>query len=327
MTSSGVFSSIIGQPAAVQTLRRALASGRVHHAYRFEGPAGVGKKRAAIAYAQSLLCTEPADGEGCGRCVACKRAATLAHEAPEVPLHPDFVWVRRGLYPPPYLSSKEATGISVEQIRKVVLGRAGYGVHEGRFLVVFIEDAEELTVSAANALLKTLEEPGPQVRFVLHTSRPHRLLDTLRSRTLAVRFGSLPDGVVEQLLASHGLDANFAAQAEGSMERALQLADNETAERNRRWIEAFDRALDAPNLGPGLELTRELPKGRQEVIALLSAYGVGLATRVRDEQLADAHRSSIARCFEKLNEAVGAIEQNVNPSLVVEALLVTLRGA
>lgn len=326
MANSGVFSAILGQPAAVQTLRRALASGRIHHAYRFEGPAGVGKKRTAIAFAQSLLCNAPVGGEGCGGCTACTRAQTLAPEAPEVPLHPDFVWVRRGLYPPPFLSSKEATGISVEQIRKVVLGRTGYGAHEGRALVVFIEDAEELTVSAANALLKTLEEPGPTVHFVLHTSRPHRLLDTLRSRTLAVRFGALPEAVVAQLLASHGLDPSFAAQAEGSVERALSLANSEVAARNRNWITAFAQALDAPHLGPGLELTRDLPKGRQEVAALLSAYALQLAASARDARVADARKATIAHRYQKLDAALTAIEHNVNPSLVVEALLVELRS-
>lgn len=327
MTDSGVFSPILGQPAAVQTLRRALAAGRIHHAYRFEGPAGVGKKRTAIAFAQSLLCTSASSGEGCGECPACKRAATVAAEAPEVPLHPDFVWVRRGLYPPPFLSSKEATGISVEQVRKVVLGRTGYGAHEGRALVIFIEDAEELTTSAANALLKTLEEPGPKVHFALHTSRPHRLLDTLRSRTLAVRFGSLPDTVVERLLTSHGLDGSFANHAEGSVERALQLANGEVAERNRNWVAAFDQALTAPHLGLGLELTRELPKGRQEVTALLSAYALQLATKVRDPRVGDDHKATVAHRYQKLDAALSAIEQNVNPSLAVEALLVELRGA
>jgi DNA polymerase-3 subunit delta' len=298
----------------------------VHHAYRFEGPAGVGKKRTAIAFAQSLLCTAPVAGEGCGVCAACKRAGTLAHETPEVPLHPDFIWVRRGLYPPPFLSSKEATGISVEQIRKVVLGRTGYGAHEGRALVVFIEDAEELTISAANALLKTLEEPGPKVHFVLHTSRPHRLLDTLRSRTLAVRFGSLPEAVVEGLLTSHGFDASFATQAEGSVERALQLANSEVAERNRNWLRAFDQALQAPHLGPGLELTRDLPKGRQEVTALLTAYALQLANSARDPRVGEAQKAAVAYRYQKLDYALDAIEHNVNPSLAVEALLVELRS-
>jgi DNA polymerase-3 subunit delta' len=321
---SGVFESILGQPAAVQTLERALANDRVHHAYRFEGPSGVGKKKTAVALAQSLLCTGSAT-VGCGECTACQRAGTLSTEAPEVPIHPDFIWVRRGLYGPPFLSSKEATGISVEQVRKVVLGRTGFGPHEGRALVVFIEDAEELTISAANALLKTLEEPGPKVHFVLHTSRPHRLLDTLRSRTLAVRFGPLPQEVIEGLLAARGLDGRLAAHAEGSMERALQWADSELAERNTQWVNAMDRACSASNLGLGLELARELPKARHEVGALLQAYASHLAALVRKPETTTARQEQIARRFLKVDAALSAIERNVNPTLCIEALLVELR--
>lgn len=321
---SGVFSSILGQPAALQTLANALQKDRVHHAYRFEGPSGVGKKKTAIALAQSLLCTTNRT-EGCGECTACKRAGTLASEAPEVPIHPDFIWVRRGLYAPPFLTSKEATGISVEQIRKVVLGRTGFGPHEGRALVVFIEDAEELTISAANALLKTLEEPGPRVHFVLHTSRPHRLLDTLRSRTLAVRFGPLAQEVIEGLLEANGLDRRAAAHAEGSVERALHWANSELAERNTQWVKAVERACSAPHLGPGLELARELPKGRHEVAALLQAYASHLAALVREPETATTRQEQVARRFTKVDAALSAIERNVNPTLTVEALLVELR--
>ncbi len=325
MNTSSVFSSILGQPAAVQTLRKALGTGRVHHAYRFEGPRGVGKKQVAIRFAQSLLCTT--DGpEGCGTCGACTRAASISPESPEVPLHPDFIWVRRGLYSAPLVSAKEATGISVEQIRKVVLGRTGFGSHEGRALVVFIEDAEELTISAANALLKTLEEPGPNVHFVLHTSRPHRLLDTLRSRTLAVRFGPLSDADVEQLLRKVGLDPKVAVLAEGSMERALQLANTEVAQRNRDWVAAMEAARTAPHLGAGLELTRELPKGRHEVAALLQAYSVHLSGLIRSSNTPSVRHGELATRYQKVDAALGDIERNVNPSLTVEALLVELRN-
>lgn len=323
MSTSGVFSSVLGQPGAVQTLRKAVVSGRIHHAYRFEGPSGVGKKRAALALAQSLLCTMNA-GEGCGACAACTRCASVSPEPPEVPLHPDFLWVRRGLYTAPLVSSKEATGISVEQVRKVVLGRAGFGPHEGNALVILIEDAEELTISAANALLKTLEEPPPKVHFILHTSRPHRLLDTLRSRTLAVRFGPLPDDVVTRLLTERGLDARVAPLAEGRMDRALELADRDNAENTQRWIATFEHARTAPNMGPALELVKELPKDRHEVMAALRAYCLYLAGQVRDTSNEHFHHE-LARRYRQVDDALTGLEQNVNPSLTIEALLVELR--
>src|SRR5688572_24774827 len=175
-----VFGEILGQSTAVQTLRRALAAGRLHHALRFEGPDGVGKERCAFALAQALVCTQR-PREGCGDCSACKRAVTLSPEPPQVPAHPDVVLVERGLYPPGVLgrSGPETTGIGVEQIRRVVLSRAAFPPHEAQHLLFIFRAAHELTVSAANALLKTLEEPRPNVHFLLLTDQPRRLLDTV----------------------------------------------------------------------------------------------------------------------------------------------------
>ena len=178
-----MFSQILGQEPALQTLTRALDTAHVHHAYRFEGPAGVGKELAAFALAQALVC-EVGGARACGKCSACQRAVRISEEEPRVPVHPDVVLLQRGLYRG-RISANEATGISIEQVRRMVLERIGYRPHEGRARVFIVRDADELTVSAANALLKTLEEPGPSTHFVLLTSRPNRLLDTIRSRRAA----------------------------------------------------------------------------------------------------------------------------------------------
>src|SRR4051812_48064913 len=99
-----LLSTVLGQSGAIGTLERALRTGKVHHAYRFEGPNGVGKEMTAFALAQALVCATPAP-EGhvhhaCGRCSACTRAVTFSSEPPQVPLHPDVVIVERGLYSP-----------------------------------------------------------------------------------------------------------------------------------------------------------------------------------------------------------------------------------
>src|SRR5262249_39933563 len=145
------FAHILGQQAAIATLTRALERGRVHHAYRFEGPPGVGKELAAFAFAQALVCTT-GDALGCGACSACRRAATLADEAPRTPLHPDVLLVGRGIYPPDAIgrSRPEISEISVDQIRKIVLVHTAYPPHEGRARVFIVRDADELSASAAN---------------------------------------------------------------------------------------------------------------------------------------------------------------------------------
>ena len=200
------FTDILGQVTAVDTLVRALTSGKVHHAYRFEGPDGVGKEKAAFALAQCLECTQPRETLACGACSACQRVATLSEQPPQVPKHPDVVVLERGLYPAAILGtdSVETNTINLPQVRKLVQSRVGYPPHEGRALVFIIRRADELNASAANALLKTLEEPPEKTHFILLTSRPHRLLDTIRSRTLAVRFGPLSDEVLGSILDRNG---------------------------------------------------------------------------------------------------------------------------
>jgi DNA polymerase-3 subunit delta' len=320
------FADILGQAPAVETLRRALASGRLHHAYRFEGPPGVGKELAALAVAQTLVC-ETGAGEGCGRCGACRRAVTLATDEPHVPLHPDVVFVQRGLYrgilgP----GGGEATGIGIEQIRRVVLDRVGFSPHEGRALVFIVRDADELTVQAANALLKTLEEPHGKTYFLLVTSRPTRLLDTIRSRTLPVRFGPLPDSAVAQILRNRGLDETVAPLAQGNAALAIELAEPETKNERDEFVASARQAVAAPDLVPGLKFAESRPKDRDGVREQLSFLAQTLATDGRllvETDPATAERR--AREHAVVLEAMDAVEKNVQPGLALEAMVVRLR--
>jgi DNA polymerase-3 subunit delta' len=320
------FSHILGQATAVQTLERALTSQRVHHAYRFEGPDGVGKEKTAFALARALVCTA-GDPLGCGRCSACQRALAFADGEPRVPVHPDVVLVERGLYPSSLIGAPEATGISVEQVRRIVLARAGYPPHEGRALVFIIRAAEELTAQAANALLKTLEEPPAHVHFVLLTSRPNRLLDTIRSRTLALRFGALPDDVMRSIAEQHGIDPSVALLAEGSASRALDLADPESLRQKREFTEAALSALAAPDLASGLGLADTRTTDRGALRAQLNHLAYSLASESRNEIGRRAELAELlAHRYQAVLTALNELDRNVQPTFVVESMLYRLRS-
>jgi DNA polymerase-3 subunit delta' len=317
------FSDILGQEAALQTLYRALDTGHVHHAYRFEGPDGVGKEMAAFSLAQALVC-ERAGVRACGECSACLRALKISDEEPRVPAHPDVVLIERGLYRG-RISANEATGISIEQIRRIVLERAGYRPHEGRALVFIVRAAEELTVSAANALLKTLEEPGPSTHFVLLTSRPNRLLDTIRSRTLPVRFSPLSDVLVSTILERKGLDPKVAPLAQGSIALALELASEEAIKEREDFVAGVHAAINARDLAPAVKFA-EARRERDSLRHLLSYFAQTLALTGRErvasavgeaEQCAQRHTVVLA--------AMRDVERNVSPALVVESMVYRLR--
>jgi DNA polymerase-3 subunit delta' len=317
------FADILGQEPALQTLGRALDTGHVHHAYRFEGPPGVGKEMAAFALAQALVC-ELGGARACGTCSACQRAVRLAEEDPQVPAHPDVVLLQRGLYRG-RISANEATGISIEQVRRIVLERAGYRPHEGKALVFIVRDADELTVSAANALLKTLEEPGQSTYFVLLTSRPNRLLDTIRSRTMPVRFSPLPDALVAQILQSKGLDPKVASVAQGSVALALDLASEDAIKEREDFVAAAHSAMAARDLAPAVKFA-ETRRERDALRGLLSYFAQSLALSGRErvatqpdeaERTANRHRVVLS--------AMQDIERNVSPALALESMIYRLR--
>jgi DNA polymerase-3 subunit delta' len=318
------FAHVLGQEPAVATLTRALTAGKVHHAYRFEGPPGVGKGLAALALGRALLCEAPTP-LACEQCAACKRAATFTEQEPHVPAHPDLLLVERGLYKS-VLGAGEATGISIEQVRRIVLSRVGFAPHEGRAVVCIIRGADELTASAANALLKTLEEPPARTFFVLVTARPSRLLDTIRSRTLPVRFGPLPEAVIAQLLSARGLDPKLASLAHGSMDQALELADAEALADRDGFANALLAGLDAPDLASALAFAEKAKLERPELSGLLAHLAQRLTLGAREVVArAPDEARRLAQRYQLVMGALDELEHNVGPQLTLEALVTRLR--
>ncbi len=309
------------------TLKRALATGRVHHAYRFQGPPGVGKELTALALAQALLC-ERGGEDGCGSCSACHRAVTFTDDEPRVPLHPDVVLLGKGLYRSVLGSgSAETSGIGIEQVRRLVLERVSYGSHEGRALVFLVRDADEITPQAANALLKTLEEPQGRTHFVLLTARPNRLLDTIASRTLAVRFAPLPDDVVATILGKHGLDPAVAPLAQGSASLAIELADPDAKREREEFSNAALAAVSASDLTLAVKLAESQKKDREGLRAMLAFFSQELAREAR-QKIADDPALAERRAYEHgaVLSTLTALERNVQPALALEAMIVRLRG-
>jgi DNA polymerase-3 subunit delta' len=329
-----LLASVRAQQPAVETLRRSVAAGRVHHAYLFDGPEGVGKQLAALGLAQILVCERRAPGqsEACGTCSSCVRAVPRGEES--TPRHPDVVVLERGLYEPATIGRRtpEAQEISIDQVRTLVLARAAFPPSEGRAKVFIVRRAEELSVPAANALLKTLEEPGANTHFVLLSSAPDALLPTIRSRTQRVRFGSLPDDVVADLLTAQGIDAAKAAEvapfAAGSMTQALLLSDPEVNEQRRSFVSSALAALSARDLGPALDFAEAAKKlAKPELVTQLDALAAAIAADGRERARADDDRAdSACERYTLALTAIRDIEGNASAQLAMEAMLIRMRG-
>jgi len=338
-----LLSLVRAQAPALRTLERALENSRIHHAYLFAGPDGVGKELAAFGLAQALVCetrgvqqnglfgAAPLSFLACGACSSCLRA--VPREEERRPIHPDIVVIERGLYAPQTIGRRtpETQDISIDQIRTLVLARAAYAPHEGRAKVFIVRRVEELSVSAANALLKTLEEPGQKTHFVLLTAQPDALLPTILSRTMRVRFAPLPDDVVQAILESRGVEPAAAKEiarlAGGSVEAGETLADPEQSEARARFVARAFEAVTAPGVEPLLALAEDAKKEKDELRVRLGALASAFAAKASDAAREGRRESEVLAARGRL--ALTALENldfNNAPQMVVESMLSRMRA-
>ena len=328
------------QDRAIETLLRALVSGRLHHAYLFAGPDGVGKGLAAMALAQALLCTAPRDdGDGCGTCKGCARIADRHH--------PDLHVVER--LPHATRKGELEKTIKIAQVRELQRDLS-FKAFEGDRRVVVLREAERMTANTANALLKTLEEPRAGTHFVLVSASPHLLLPTIISRCQRVRFAPLPRAVVARHLAEKAdlepADADLlAALAEGSIGKGLALAESPILEHRAAFLAQVDDPDGLHRVPELIELAEKLARETEELPlyfhllrtwyrdVLMVQTGMGPEVLVHRDLFEQARaraatvspRAVMAR-LERVNDVESALARQANPRLSLETLLLGLVG-
>jgi DNA polymerase III subunit delta' len=304
---------------------------RLHHCMIFEGPPGVGKAASALWLAMAVNCERSGSGaEPCGACWSCRSIQRGQH--------PDVIQV--GLDP-----EKATPIISVKQARDL-LGQLSLHPFHARRRTIIIEPADALNPEAANALLKTLEEPPRATGFVLVTSRPMDLLPTVRSRGQRVRFGAVELERLVPWLQAQQVDqaGELARLGEGCPLRALALAEGGLA----TWREARDRLVQAISGGTAARLAWSETHARGEraevsgeIALCLDALQLlmrdvlrRLACRAPADQLYNSDRielvdawadrlglMGLVRLDQAMREAQLDLEANVNPRLAMDALL------
>ncbi len=212
------FSDLVGQSHVTSTLANAIKNNRVAHAYIFSGARGVGKTTAARILAKALNCAQGPTAEPCGECDSCKEiAAGTSLDVIEI---------------------DAASNRGIDQIREL-REMVRYAPAASRSKVVLLDEAHMLTSEASNALLKTLEEPPDRVIFVMATTQPEDLADTIRSRSQHFHFRALTFAEItgrleeiaqrENLTIEPGALAVIARMAEGSLRDALSLLEQARA--------------------------------------------------------------------------------------------------
>jgi DNA polymerase III subunit gamma/tau len=212
------FAELVGQEHVVRALTNALDTGRMHHAYLFTGTRGVGKTTIARIFAKSLNCERGQSADPCGECSVC----TAVDEGRFVDL----------------LEIDAASNTGVDDVREVI-ENAQYAPSRGRFKVYLVDEVHMLSKNAFNALLKTLEEPPPHVKFLLATTDPQKLPVTVLSRCLKFNLKRLlPEQISGQMRHILGAEniayedsaiGELARAADGSLRDGLSLLDQAIA--------------------------------------------------------------------------------------------------
>lgn len=245
------FKDILGHEKELRIISEALRSGRLAHSYLFAGPEGIGKRKTAFELARALNCAS-ASNDACGECASCLRAASGTHT--------NIVEVTPTVKDKDELVPDPSGLIRIEQIRDV-LSLLRYKAEGGRKAVI-VDAAERLMPQAANAFLKTLEEPPAGSVIILVSSRPADLLPTIVSRCQRIAFRPLPeDALIGAVVEKTGVSREEAATAAKMTGRSLSLSLKYIGEgHGEKGRELVKRLQSTTDVSEALKFAEELSK-------------------------------------------------------------------
>lgn len=309
------FAAILGQDKAKKILTRSLISGRIAHAYLFRGPDGVGKQLCARVVAARINCTGSGTRRPCGSCSSCRKYISGNH--------PDIVII-----------SPEGGTIKISRVRELCRSLS-YPPYESAMRVVIIEDVHTMRIEAANALLKTLEEPPDNNLLILTAEASRGVLPTIVSRCQTIPFYGLSNEQTKTVLRKFrpGLelpDAELLSRlAEGSPGQALLLEEKGIIEIWKEVVNAVQTRTgdSSESISSLLSLADTLSALKDNLIPL---FGL-LRIWIRDQMVGEAGTSSSTTGVHQarlaaLERAEQQLSRNCNRVLVCEVLLFNLQS-
>jgi DNA polymerase III subunit delta' len=357
------FRNIIGQQDVIQRLLQTVANNRISHAQLFFGPQGSGALALAFSYARYIHCTARTATEACGQCSSCVKYDKLVHPdlhfvhpialSKDVRVSTDVIteW-REAILADPYLTLEGWLNRLEAENKQAVIGTEESGeilrklsltTYEGEYKIMIIWLPEKMNASAANKLLKILEEPPDKTLFLLVTENEDQLLRTIVSRTQLMKVRRIADDELRRALMlrhemSEGDAAKMAYQADGNYAAALRLLErDEQAAFNLATFQSWMRAslkFDAAKVMAVVDELATIGRERQKHFlayaldivrdSLLMNYGDPSLVRLSGEEEAFVkkfapfiHAANGERFIEELNKAYRDIERNGSPKIVL----------
>ena len=318
------------QPVVMKQLQTVFQKNRVAHAYLFEGAKGTGKVAVMRSFVKLLLCEQPIQNVSCETCRGCRRF--------ESGNHPNFIQIE-----------PDGQDIKKDQMLQLIFEMNKTALEAGRKIYV-LHRADRLNASAANTLLKFLEEPEGLVTAILLTEKAHAILPTIRSRSQIISFPSIPYDERVKILLDEGLTASMAATVSmitNDLEESLRLAKDEQFAQVRKTVlklvEAVETNVHEAMLSvheDWLPLLKEKEETEQALDLLLFAYRDLVAVKANSNAtytypdfLRFYQERALHISFEHLSNKIEAIlkskqqlHRNMNRTLLMEQLMLNLQG-
>jgi DNA polymerase-3 subunit delta' len=348
-----MFGKLIGNLQAKTTLKRLIGHGRLPNSLLFAGPDGVGKREFALETARTMLCPEKSGDEACGVCRVCTRLADFVIPATPSDSNKDqFRKVFFGGHGDVAIVVPFKNFILVDAIRDLEQ-EANYRPFESAVRFFIIDDADKMNDQAANALLKTLEEPPPTSYIFLITSRPDSLLPTIRSRCQTLRFTpvetkDIEDYLIQERAMKHHEAALAARLSRGSIGRAVDLEVEKFRIARDRMFSVLGHTISTGDRAALLKIAEEMNDAKNKdsfadnidvleslVHDVWSLAAGGGPSRIVNTDLEGELRQLAAQAVpERLAQWLKLIEEmrlnfvvNINRKAAADALFMTMAGA
>lgn len=329
------FGGLIGQERVKRTLSGIVSSGRVGHAYLFCGPAGIGKKSFALAFAGAVLCPNAKDGNRCGTCECC----ILLDNG----TNPDYKIIRPA-------EGKSSIGVeSVREMQEDMVKAPVFGVRKAYIL----DGAEQMTVQAQNAFLKILEEPPSYVLMLLLCSQTMSLLDTVKSRVIRLDFSRNTDAEIREkyrrLCEEKGVVPEeekltlLCSYADGLMGRVPEFLDGDAIREKRQEIMETMKELLRGEIRAKMKMSRLIGEKKANgdfVLFTMASYLRDVMVTARfgrraalqnpdyGEELYALSRDigyyRAKKCIEAIDQCYMKLSRNASPAIAVDDMLIKL---
>ena len=321
-----LFQDIRGHEDIKKYFKKAIQTDKISHSYIFEGPKGVGKKMMAMSLAKALLCQ--GEDRPCGKCKAC----TLV----EAGTHPDIIKV-----------DKDTRTTKIDTIREQVVQNMDIKPYQGPYKIIIVTEADTVTIEGQNAMLKTIEEPPSYGMIILITENLAKLLPTIKSRCIQLRFNPLNQTQIMEYLQGYPISEVqkeiYAQFAEGSIGTAKKLIEDEDFLEERKTSINYLLDLQKADLMQMYNIQKSICEDKEFISSLLEfwllwyrdlailkateegkLYYLDYKTHLLD-MASKLTYNTIDRHIKLIKDATMQINQNIYPTFVIENLLLKIK--